>query len=250
MKLKESWKKWVLGSIGAVVAGAAIMLGGVMVGYPAISSLVGLAVAQTATLWNNVKDAAVGDGLTNGILVQSMYLFNGSTFDRARGDTTNGLDVDVTRMPGSTQTPADDFANPTTFQGTWSLGAILNGTTWDRWRGEVSPVQGDAKVNATVVSGSNAVLTLTLTGVSGKKVHLYRLNHVACSPEGSSKIQITDGGTLVYDSYVGSVPAAPMSYSEVWPVGLTGTAAASMVITVNACGAGNVSLLSYESDNF
>ena len=109
MKLKESWKKWVLGSIGAVVAGAAIMLGGVMVGYPAISSLVGLAVAQTATLWNNVKDAAVGDNLTSGILAQSTYLFNGSTFDRVRGDVTNGLDVDVTRLPGVT--PADAFAN-------------------------------------------------------------------------------------------------------------------------------------------
>lgn len=29
-------------------------------------------------------------------------LYNGSTFDRARGDTTNGLDVDVTRLPSAT----------------------------------------------------------------------------------------------------------------------------------------------------
>jgi hypothetical protein len=29
------------------------------------------------------------------------YLFNGTTFDRMRGDTTNGLDVDVTRVGGT-----------------------------------------------------------------------------------------------------------------------------------------------------
>lgn len=40
-------------------------------------------------------------------------LFNGTTWDRARGDTTNGLDVDVTRVQGSVTIKADTLANQT-----------------------------------------------------------------------------------------------------------------------------------------
>jgi hypothetical protein len=133
----NKWYKWAIGTIGAFVAGAAIMLGGVMVGNTAISQLVGLAVAQSATLWNNVADAAKGDALTNGILAESLYLYNGTTFDRARGDITNGLDVDVTRLPGAT-TPSDAFSNPTNALTGWSLNGVWNGTTWNRLYGSSS----------------------------------------------------------------------------------------------------------------
>jgi hypothetical protein len=134
MGLKDSkWVKWVAGTIGAVITGGAIMLGGVMIGYPAISQLVGLAVAQSSTLWNNVIDAAKGDSQASGVLGMSPYLYNGVSFDRVRGDTTNGMDVDVTRISGST-TPADAFANPTTTNTIFSLTGLFNGTTWDRQR--------------------------------------------------------------------------------------------------------------------
>jgi hypothetical protein len=134
MKLKNTkWGKWVAGTIGALIAGGAIMLGGVVVGYPAISQLVGLAVAQSSTLWNSVIDAAKGDSQGSGILGMSPYLWNGVSFDRVRGDTTNGMDVDVTRISGSV-TPADAYANPTTANQMWSLNGVFNGTTWDRVR--------------------------------------------------------------------------------------------------------------------
>lgn len=128
--------KWsvVRNIIGASCAAMILIVGSVLVVHPAISELAGLAVAQTATQWNNVRDAAVGDNLTNGIFASGLYLFNGTTFDRARGDTTNGLDVDVTRLPDGAQSPADGYTNPTTFNGVWSLSGLFNGTTWDRWR--------------------------------------------------------------------------------------------------------------------
>jgi len=44
-----------------------------------IQSIAGLAVAQTPTRWNNVKDGAAGDGLTNGIMVSGPYLYNSAT---------------------------------------------------------------------------------------------------------------------------------------------------------------------------
>lgn len=46
--------------------------------------------------------AALADGAANPttpISGAAALLYNGSTWDRVRGDTTNGLDVDVTRLP-------------------------------------------------------------------------------------------------------------------------------------------------------
>jgi hypothetical protein len=48
------------------------------------------------------ESVALGDGTSNPTLPSwgvFMQLFNGTTWDRVRGDTTNGLDVDVTRLP-------------------------------------------------------------------------------------------------------------------------------------------------------
>jgi len=103
---------------------------------PTITQIAGLAVAETATKWNNLKDAAAGDNLTTGIGAFSIYLYDGTNFDRARGDITYGLDTDVTRVPGST--PSDAYANPTSHLGTWSLMGMFNGATWDRVRGDTT----------------------------------------------------------------------------------------------------------------
>lgn len=128
--MREQWKN----IVGAISIAVLLTLGMTTFGKTAISDVAGLAVAQTTSLWNNVRDAAVGDNISNGVLATSLYMYNGTAFDRARGDTTNGLDVDVTRMPGGAQTPADGTANPTTFQGVWSLNGLFNGSTWDRQR--------------------------------------------------------------------------------------------------------------------
>jgi len=110
-------------------------------GEAAIRSIMGFAVAETSTLWNNLKDAAFGDNATNGVGAFSPYLFDGTNFDRARGDTTNGLDVDVTRVSGTVTiagdvTPAETFANPTTAIATFTLNAGFNNSTWDRLRAQ------------------------------------------------------------------------------------------------------------------
>lgn len=102
--MKSWWSKLKSPTL-AILAAFGLVLGTTLASYSAISQLAGLAVAQSATQWNSVKDAAVGDGLTSGILASGMMIFNGLTFDRLRGDSTNGLDVDVTRaqniIPGT-----------------------------------------------------------------------------------------------------------------------------------------------------
>ena len=125
--------KSIFNNVFAVLTIAALLVGSALIAYPAVSQLAGLAVAQSATRWNNVIDAAKGDNQSSGILGISLYMWDGLNFDRARGDTTNGVDVDVTRISGST-TPADDFANPTTTNTMFSLGAVFDGSTWDRQR--------------------------------------------------------------------------------------------------------------------
>lgn len=75
-----------------------------------------------------------------------MKVFNGTTWDRVRGDITNGIDVDVTRVSGqvvigdgtnpvsidTSGTDAEGNVNQLHVQG---RGYIFNGSTWDRQRG-------------------------------------------------------------------------------------------------------------------
>jgi hypothetical protein len=125
--------KWIVLGVGGFIVSALITI----YAYPAVQTVAGLAVAQTSTTWNSVKDLAVGDNMINGVLAAGVVVFDGTNFDRVRGDTTNGLDVDVTRVSGTVtiagaSTPADGFANPTTAVNTWALLGGFNGTTWDR----------------------------------------------------------------------------------------------------------------------
>lgn len=73
---------------------------------------------------------------------------------KAPGDQTNGLDVDVTRISGNvsmigTETPSDNYANPTDHLGTWALLGLYDGSTWDRW---LLSTHGD---NITTAAGAN-----------------------------------------------------------------------------------------------
>ena len=192
MKFDSKWVKYLGGAVGGMLAGIILMFGGVKVVYPAISQLVGLAVAESATLWNNVKDGSAGDALTNGVLMESLAMWNGTAFDRLRGSITNGILVDVTRMSGSI-TPADGYVNPTTANQVWSLEGVFNGTTWDRWRGGVSPTSSGTSLNAIFNSAANAVGTITLTGTAGQRIHLYKITEIACQVDGSSSFVVNDG---------------------------------------------------------
>jgi hypothetical protein len=123
-------KKFLGNLLVAVVFG----LGVAMVAYPAaITQLAGLAVAQSTTQWNQLKDFAIGDAQTNGAGLFAPCLFNGVTCDRQRGTIANGALTDISRISGAI-TPADAFANPTTANTMWSLNGVFNGATWDRAR--------------------------------------------------------------------------------------------------------------------
>jgi len=123
--------------MSALVAGSAVIGEVGVTELPAAAALADAAANPTTT--------------TTGA---ASLLFNGTTWDRMRGDTTNGLDVDVTRMSalvagsavigevGVTELPAagalaDTAANPTTTS-VGALALLFNGTTWDRMRGDTT----------------------------------------------------------------------------------------------------------------
>lgn len=113
---------------------AVLSLGIAMIAYPAaVTQVAGLAVAQSSTQWNQLKDMAIGDSQTNGAGLFTPCLFNGATCDRARGTIAGGQEMAIKSIATGTA-PADAFANPTNSLTTFSLSAGFNGTTWDRLR--------------------------------------------------------------------------------------------------------------------
>lgn len=70
---------------------AVLTLGLAFLAYPvAVTQVAGLAVAQTTTKWNSLKDIAVGDAQTFGVGLVNNCLWNGASCDRQRGTITGG----------------------------------------------------------------------------------------------------------------------------------------------------------------
>lgn len=77
-------------------------------GGAAIKGVYGFAVAQTSTKWHNVKDVSAGDNASNGAMLVAPCMWDGTNCDRQRGDVTNGLDVDVSRIASNDGTDIGD----------------------------------------------------------------------------------------------------------------------------------------------
>lgn len=109
-------------------------------------------------------DTAPADGELNTVnALQSMsrtMMFNGTTWDRARGDTTNGLDVDVTRVQGTVTVSGTVTANAGT--GTLAVSGPLTDT---QLRATAVPVSGSGSF--TVAQGTAANLQATATLAAG-----------------------------------------------------------------------------------
>ena len=86
---------------GIISAIAVVSFSLVMMLVPPVKSYVqtisGLAVAQTSTQWNNVKDAAVGDAQTSGLMANGMYVYDpvGATWNRMRGTAAGVMSVSL-----------------------------------------------------------------------------------------------------------------------------------------------------------
>ncbi len=93
--------KGILNVVYAGISASAIILLATIFAYPQIMQIAGLAVAQSSVIWNRVQDAAVGDNLVNGLPATALYLFDGTNWDRAPGNTTDGLTVSLGANSGT-----------------------------------------------------------------------------------------------------------------------------------------------------
>jgi hypothetical protein len=132
------------------------------------------------------------DGLSTGTIALMFralgYMFNGTSVDRMRGDTTNGLDVDVTRVGGQVEVKnatnglsnrvfAVDFATLTRPANTTAYSAadsISNNATAGSVTALVSGNISDTNDDPIFIS--EILVRSTDTGLAGKKLRAYLFN--------------------------------------------------------------------------
>ena len=106
--------------------------------------------------------------------------------------------------------------------------------------------QGAALLNAHSDSAPNTVLTISLTGTAGQRIHIYSLT-AACSA-GNADVLILDGGTEIWHTASNSINTVAVQY--LFPVPLTISTGSNSSATLGACGTGNVGHLSVQADKF
>lgn len=248
------YKKILLASVSAIVI---VALGGIA-GYTAISSIAGLAVAQSSTKWNNLKDAGTltGDAQSSGLIASGLLSFNGSTWDRVRGSVADGIFADVKKA----NICSADTSDPTRTAGTsvpctvgTSSGNIrvmvgnamgagdYVGTNGSTWPSSIS--QPPVIFNTQTTGADNTAVAITLTaGASGSRTAVHRID-ARCSA-GTSSVTITNSGTTIWSTTAAEVTAA--RFETTWPVPLSSTNAIGLVITLATCGPGNTGTLTVQ----
>lgn len=133
--------------------------------------------------------AALADATSNPTTVAAAalpHLYNGSTWDRQRGDITYGADVDVTRLPAGTNTVGGVTVRPETSGGLTAYklisGASTNATSvkasagqlygWYLSNTNANPryVKLYNKASAPTVGTDTPVMTLLVPGTGGSNI--------------------------------------------------------------------------------
>lgn len=133
--------------------------------------------AFNGTTWDRVRSLgdnsdAIATGTTGHVATMSQLLgFNGTTWDRLRSDTTNGLDVDVTRLPALVAGSA--------IIGKVGIDQTTPGTT------------NGVQINAALPAGTNAIGKLAAN--DGVDIGDVTINNAA----GASAVNIQDGGNSI-----------------------------------------------------
>jgi len=236
--MKIKWKKVI--EIGSVflIGGFIIVLASVGLIKSQVQQVSGLAVAESNIKWNNLRDASAGDNLTEGIGAFNLYLYDGTNFDRARGDTTYGLDVDVTRMPAisGSKTPSDGYSNPTDHIGTWALIGMYNGSTWDMVRGDTTYGLDVDVTRTPSYSYSNIPLNTTIVIKSGAGfLKAITINKPGSGSTATVYDNTAGSGTIIATINTAASSPVTLTYEVAFSTGLTivtaGTTAADITVS-------------------
>lgn len=200
-----------------------------------------------------LKDGgSIGDNITAGIMPTGLMMHDGTNWDKVTGDTTNGIDVDVTRISGTLTiagniTPADTFANPTTATNGNSLLSGFNGTTWDRLRSEGTNADGDAvlTLGALATEAYNKVFNGTTwdrvrSGITTGSVLVDGTSNATNNVTTDTTTTIKGTGGILNRVIVNTAGTAPASIAlyNIASAGCTGTPASGYVATLSTETAG------------
>lgn len=149
------------------------------------------AAAAADTFANPTTTSVLGMGM----------LYNGTTWDRVRGDTTNGLDVDVTRVSGTVTVDGSGVTQPVSGTVTANLSAtdntVLDNIDTNTDYGQVTG--GGTETGAlrvTIANDSTGVITVDNAGTFATQATLQTGSNLACDV-GLSGAR-TSGGTTLY----------------------------------------------------
>lgn len=228
-----------------------------------VTQISGLAVAQTTSKWNRLKDMAQGDTQTSGVALFTPCLWNGSSCDRQRGTIAGGAEVALkggTAADNSTNStnkmPVLPCVATTSGLATWTTTNQVPCTTDLSGRQTVNQgstsgsgntiwpmlaTQGFGLFNTQTTGAANTAVVATIAAAANVRAQVHSLE--AQCAAGTSTITIADGGTTIFTSMGANVPAAPATYRREWPTALTGTTNTALTVTLAACGAGNTGTL-------
>lgn len=198
-------------ALGWLCIATVLGLGVTMLAFPAsITQLAGLAVAQSSTQWNSLKDMAQGDGQASGVALFSPCLWNGTTCDRQRGTITGGATVSLANVAGAP--------------------AIM------------TSVQGTTLQNSTQTSGANVAQTVTLTGAASQRVTIDYVE-VFASAAAICTLTIVDNATTVYSHPLTTQSSAAPLQVQLGNDGLSISTGSTATVNIGACGAAVTSTL-------
>jgi hypothetical protein len=100
-----------------------------------------------------------------------------------------------------------------------------------------------ATLNTETTSAVATAATVTITGISGLRAHLFSVS-ARCSA-GTSAVTATDGVTQIWSTAAAEVGTTTFKFQ--WNPGLASSAGNSMVITLGSCGAGNTGTLDVQA---
>lgn len=149
------------------------------------------------------------------------YGFNGASWDRIPGNTTNGLKVQIGSgsFNPTTGVPSDGSNQQSLF--TTSFGMVFNGTTWDRVRsaGANLGAASTGTISVNINEGFTSALNVTIaTTIKSGAARLYKISVVTAGAVG----QVCDTATAcAAANVIGTIPATVGVYDFNWPV-LTG----------------------------
>ena len=179
------------------------------------------------------------DAQTKGVLAVGPLMYNGTNWDRLRGDATNGLKTQGTLT--GTVTPSDTFANPTTAVVTYSLIGGWDGTQWVRI--SETAIGSDAVPAVTALSTFNYSLIYNPASTVWNRMYtgINTGQALTDSSSNASNIISTDttttvkatGGILnaVFINTAGTAPAS-ITFYNIAAAGCTGTPASGNTMTI------------------